>query len=146
VLLARREQIEHWLRQDRLLLTKIHELLEREGLLVPYSSLHRFAQKWCDFGKSSLVTVVVRFAPFHCTVDPARKLLPLTVSPKSGPPAVALLGLSVLAWIRPKMKTWFVDAATNSLGSESNTLPMVTNEPKPTPLGDGMACRSKTPG
>ena len=57
VLLARREQIEHWLRQDRLLLTKIHELLEREGLLVPYSSLHRFAQKWCDFGTSSLVTV-----------------------------------------------------------------------------------------
>ena len=56
-LLARREQIETWLRKDRLLLTKVHELLEREGLLVPYSSLHRFAQKWCDFGSRFSVTV-----------------------------------------------------------------------------------------
>jgi transposase len=56
-LLARREQIQQWLKKDHLLLTKVHELLEREGFRVPYSSLHRFAQKWCDFGASSSITV-----------------------------------------------------------------------------------------
>jgi transposase len=56
-LLGRREQIGTWLGRDGLLLTKVHELLQREGLDVPYSSLHRFARKWCDFGSSALVTV-----------------------------------------------------------------------------------------
>ena len=27
------------------------------GIQVPYTSLHRFAQKWCDFGKKTSVTV-----------------------------------------------------------------------------------------
>ncbi len=56
VLLRQRNQIQEWLDQD-LLLTKVHELLAREGTLVPYSSLHRFAQKWCDFGKKTSITV-----------------------------------------------------------------------------------------
>jgi hypothetical protein len=56
VLLQRRVQIQEWLEQD-LLLSKVHELLAREGILVPYSSLHRFAQKWCDFGKKTSITV-----------------------------------------------------------------------------------------
>ncbi len=56
VLLERRVQIQDWLDRD-LLLTKVHELLAREGTLVPYSSLHRFAQKWCDFGKKTSITV-----------------------------------------------------------------------------------------
>ena len=55
-LLGRKEQIEDWLKKDRLLLTKIHELLGREGIGVSYSSLHRFASKHCGFG-SSTVTV-----------------------------------------------------------------------------------------
>jgi hypothetical protein len=56
VLLRRKGQIQGWLDQD-LLLTKVHELLAREGTLVPYSSLHRFAQKWCDFGRKTSITV-----------------------------------------------------------------------------------------
>ena len=40
-----------------MLLTEVHELLAREGILVPYQSLHRFAQTWCDFGKRTSITV-----------------------------------------------------------------------------------------
>lgn len=42
-----------------------------------------------------LTKVVVRFEPFHCTVEVATKLLPLTVSTKAAPNAVALFGLRV---------------------------------------------------
>jgi len=49
-LLQRQSQIQAWLK-DRLILTKIHELLGREGLAVPYPTLHRFARKHCGFGK-----------------------------------------------------------------------------------------------
>ncbi len=56
-LMKRRPQIQAWLRQDHLLLTKVHELLAHEGLSVAYSSLHRFAQKWCEFGNPSSITV-----------------------------------------------------------------------------------------
>jgi len=56
VLLERRVQIQQGLEQG-LLLTKVHELLIRDGTPVPYTSLHRFAQKWCDFGKKTSLTV-----------------------------------------------------------------------------------------
>jgi transposase len=51
------DQIRGWLDKDHLLLTKVHELLGREGLVVSYSALHRFARKWCDFGTASSITV-----------------------------------------------------------------------------------------
>ena len=54
MLQSRKEQIEHWLEKDRLLLTKVHELLIREGIEVSYSSLYRFASKHCGFGSSSV--------------------------------------------------------------------------------------------
>ena len=44
-----------------------------------------------------LTKLVVRAAPFHRTDAPDTKLLPLTVSVKAGPPAVALLGESELS-------------------------------------------------
>jgi transposase len=53
----RTEQIRAWLDKDHLLLSKVHELLGREGLAVSYSSLYRFARKWCDFGTASAITV-----------------------------------------------------------------------------------------
>src|SRR5215471_14444056 len=53
----RTEQIRAWLDKDRLLLTKVHELLGREGLVVSYSALYRFARKWCEFGSASSITV-----------------------------------------------------------------------------------------
>jgi len=51
---SRTEQIRAWLDKDHLLLTKVHELLGREGLLVSYSALYRFARKWCGFGTPSI--------------------------------------------------------------------------------------------
>jgi hypothetical protein len=38
-------------------LTKVHQLLTRSGVVVPYSSLHRFAVKQCGFGTRGRVTV-----------------------------------------------------------------------------------------
>ena len=40
----RTDQIRAWLDKDHLLLTKVHELLGREGLVVSYSALYRFAR------------------------------------------------------------------------------------------------------
>ena len=57
VLLDHRDRIRQWVEQDELLLTKVHELLARDGVLVPYPSLHRFARKWLDFGKRPSITV-----------------------------------------------------------------------------------------
>ena len=54
---ARTNQIRAWLDKDHLLLTKVHELLGREGLVVSYSALYRFARKWCEFGSASAITV-----------------------------------------------------------------------------------------
>jgi len=54
---SRTEQIRAWLEKDHLLLTKVHELLGREGLGVSYSAWYRFARKWCDFGRASSITV-----------------------------------------------------------------------------------------
>jgi transposase len=53
----RTEQIRAWLEKDHLFLTKVHELLGREGLVVSYSGLYRFARKWCEFGRASSITV-----------------------------------------------------------------------------------------
>jgi transposase len=47
------QRIQTWLNQDGLLLSKIHELLGREGIVTSYAALYRFARKWCDFGKST---------------------------------------------------------------------------------------------
>ena len=54
-------QIAAWL-ADGLRLTKIHRRLREQGLGVPYSSLHRFAQAQCGFGAPS-VTVRVAEPP-----------------------------------------------------------------------------------
>jgi len=53
----RTDQIRGWLDKDHLLLTKVHELLGREGVVVSYSALYRFVRKWCDFGTASSITV-----------------------------------------------------------------------------------------
>jgi len=65
LLLPYRGQIEAWLKPEGpesgqkrgLRLTKVHTLLGRQGVEVPYSSLHRFAVKHCGFGKSQRLTV-----------------------------------------------------------------------------------------
>jgi transposase len=63
-LLEHKQQISDWLKPDEgqrrgLRLTKVHELLGRQGVRVPYSSLHRFAVKHCDFADRRRLTVRV---------------------------------------------------------------------------------------
>ncbi len=47
---AHREQITTWLEQG-LTVTKVHVLLERRGVAVPYRTLHRFAVAELGFGR-----------------------------------------------------------------------------------------------
>ena len=49
-LAAHREQIRAWLEKD-LTLAKVHVLLGRRGVVVPYRTLHRFAVDECGFGR-----------------------------------------------------------------------------------------------
>lgn len=61
-LLPHLEQIHAWLtpaptEKRGLKLTKVHQLLTRIGVTVPYSSLHRFVVKHCGFGARGRVTV-----------------------------------------------------------------------------------------
>jgi transposase len=61
-LLTHVEQIRAWLtpapaEKRGLRLTKVHQLLTRDGVSVPYSSLHRFAVKHCGFGVRNRITV-----------------------------------------------------------------------------------------
>ena len=41
--------------------------------------------------------LVGRFAPFHCSIDPLMKLLPVAVKKKPGPPAAAEFGLKLVS-------------------------------------------------
>jgi transposase len=61
-LLPHRERIQDWLTPGHgerrgLRLSRVHKLLARQGIQVPYSSLHRFAVKHCGFSKQGRVTV-----------------------------------------------------------------------------------------
>ncbi len=61
-LLGHRARIKEWLEpgpteKRGLRLSKVHELLRRRGVDVPYSTLHRFAVKHCGFGNGGRVTV-----------------------------------------------------------------------------------------
>ena len=62
LLLPQRERIETWLKPGAgekrgLRLTKVHRLLTREGVEVPYTSLHRFAVKYCGFSDRRRLTI-----------------------------------------------------------------------------------------
>ena len=61
-LLPHLETIRGWLtpapgEKRGLQLTKVKQKLERQGVQIPYSSLHRFAVNHCGFGKSQRATV-----------------------------------------------------------------------------------------
>jgi hypothetical protein len=63
-LLAQVDALRTWLEpppgeRRGLRLTKVHELLVRQGVVVPYSSLHRFVVKHCGFGRRGHITVRV---------------------------------------------------------------------------------------
>jgi transposase len=51
-------QIQAWVKQD-LTVVKIGVLLERQGIAVPYRTLHRFCAERCGYGRASATTVRV---------------------------------------------------------------------------------------
>lgn len=67
-LFPHRKTLAAWLDGDTkdghaLTLTKCHELLGRQGVEVPYSSLHRFAVKHCGFGQKPTTVRMADVAP-----------------------------------------------------------------------------------
>ena len=63
-----RDRIQGWLNGEEdtsrpLKLTKVHELLERHGVSVTYSSLYRFAVQHCSFGDKPTTVRVADVAP-----------------------------------------------------------------------------------
>ncbi|GFG49976.1 hypothetical protein MAGR_14170 [Mycolicibacterium agri] len=56
--------------QRPLTVTKIHTLLARQGCVVPYRTLHRFASERCGFGRKDLTVRVADGDPgVECQVD-----------------------------------------------------------------------------
>jgi hypothetical protein len=90
-LLAHEEQIRAWVTggkgdgpgQEPLSIVKIEELLGRQGVRVPYRTLHRFAVQRCGFrARSTTVRVVDGEPGVECQVDFAQ--LGLLTDPETG--------------------------------------------------------------
>lgn len=58
LLVAEHEQIEKWLKTDKLTVVKTNELLARRGIVVPERTLHRYALDVCDVGRGRRGTTV----------------------------------------------------------------------------------------
>lgn len=81
-LLPVEEQVRGWVK-DGLQLTNIHGKLERQGVAVPYRTLHRFAVERCGFGRRKATLRVADGAPgVECQVDFGR--LGLMLDPVTG--------------------------------------------------------------
>jgi hypothetical protein len=63
-----------------------------------------------------LVYLVVKDAPFHCTMDADEKFDPVAVRVKLPPPAATLVGDTLL-----KTRAFFWAPATSGTGSQTNT-------------------------
>jgi len=68
------EQIKQWVagnnEQRPLTVTKIHTLLARQGYVVPYQTLHRFASERCGFGRKDTTVRVADGDPgVECQID-----------------------------------------------------------------------------
>lgn len=61
-LVPHQETIRTWLKDD-LTLVKVHDLLARRGVIVPYRTLHRFATARCGFGRRSVTVRVADGEP-----------------------------------------------------------------------------------
>jgi len=87
LLLAHEEQIQGWVTggngRDPLSIVKIEELLVRQGVRVPYRTLHRFAVERCGFRvKTTTVRVVDGEPGVECQLDFAQ--LGLLLDPETG--------------------------------------------------------------
>ena len=58
LLVARHDRIEAWLKKDGLTVVTVHDLLTREGVVVPEQTLHRYADEVCDVGRGRRGTTV----------------------------------------------------------------------------------------
>lgn len=58
VLAAHNSQLEQWLKVEGLTVVKAHELLERQGVVVPQRTLHRYALEVLDVGRSRRASTV----------------------------------------------------------------------------------------
>jgi transposase len=58
LLAANHQVIEDWLQNDGLTVRKVHELLERRGVVVPERTVHRYALEVCDVGRGRRGTTV----------------------------------------------------------------------------------------
>ncbi|MBO0879150.1 MAG: IS21 family transposase [Mycobacterium sp.] len=68
-LLLVEDEIQAWVK-DGLQLTNVHGKLERQGVLVPYRTLHRFAVERCRFGRKQATVRVSDGRPgMECQVD-----------------------------------------------------------------------------
>lgn len=77
LLLQREEQITGWVKggsgQEALSIVKIEELLARQGCVVPYRTLHRFAVERCGFGARATTVRIVDGEPgVECQIDFAK--------------------------------------------------------------------------
>ncbi len=77
VLVVHEEQIQGWVSggngQDPLSIVKIEELLARQGVRVPYRTLHRFAVERCGFrAKNTTVRIVDGEPGVECQIDLAQ--------------------------------------------------------------------------
>ena len=87
LLLGHEEQIRAWVSggdgRDALSIVKIEELLARQGVRVPYRTLHRFAVERCGFGVGSATVRVLDGEPgVECQLDFAQ--LGLLTDPETG--------------------------------------------------------------
>jgi transposase len=83
-LLGHEEQIRAWLgAPDKLSVVKAHELLTRQGVAVPYRTLHRFGVERCGFGARDLTVRVADGEPgVECQIDFAQ--MGFILDPDSG--------------------------------------------------------------
>jgi hypothetical protein len=60
---ANHDRIKVWIDKDQLKLTKVHDLLARQGAVVPYRTLHRYAADELGFGRRSSTVPVADGEP-----------------------------------------------------------------------------------
>ena len=100
VLESRADQIEQWLKQDKLKLTRIQELLAQRQCLVPYMSLRRFVIRKGWLGKSSHTTVRMADTEPGEMAEADFGRLGLVWDPKSGRKRQAWGMITVLGYSR----------------------------------------------
>jgi len=58
LLVTHHDRITAWLKTEGLTVVKVHDLLAREGIVVPERTLHRYADEVCDVGRGRRGTTV----------------------------------------------------------------------------------------